>query len=445
MSTATHALPAGSLLAHYRIEEQIGEGAMGTVYRAHDEGLDRKVAVKVLRSGASTLTLRVDRFFQEARAAARVNHPNLTHVHYVGGDGSYRFFAMEYVQGASLDDYVAERGTIGLEEGLDILIQAAAGLAAAHDEGIIHRDVKPSNILVRGDGRVKITDFGLSKSIVGDVIQSQEGIVTGTPTFMSPEQCRGRKVDTRADIYALGLTGWTLFVGEPPFPGRNLGEVLNDQINTPLPSLTARRPDLSPSVERVLQRMCAKDPDDRPADMHAVIEMLEACRPRALHPAPIVARAVAVGIDLFAALVVALSAVFGLLIWLGEEALHGELSWTIFCLLFVASTVFAEACWQTTLGKWFLNLCVRARDGSEAPRRAYVLRALYRFPSLCVGALGLTMLVPVVDGWVSMVGGAAILGGLIAFYASNGRTLSDIWTKTRVVYAMPPDERRRRD
>jgi serine/threonine-protein kinase len=442
MTTATHTLPAGSILAHYRIEEQIGEGAMGTVYRAHDEGLDRKVAVKVLRSGASAITTRIDRFFQEARAAARVNHPNLTHVHYVGADGSYRFFAMEYVQGDSLDDYVTRVGRIDLEEGIDILVQAASGLAAAHDEAIVHRDVKPSNVLIRSDGRVKITDFGLSKSMAGDVAQSHEGLVTGTPSFMSPEQCRGGKIDARADIYALGLTAWSMFVGEPPFPGSNLGEVLNDQMNTPLPPITARRPDLSPSIERVLGKLCAKSPEDRPADMHEVVELLEACRPRALHPAPIVARAVAVSLDLIASLVAMMSISFTVEALKGEGALPENLHFTVYSVLFMLMTVVAETRYQLTIGKWFLNLCVRAADGSEAPRKAYFLRAVLRFPSFAFGAVGLSMLLPGVDLYVDVLGLAAILVGLIAFYATKGKTLSDLLTKTRVVYAMPPDERR---
>ena len=444
--TATTVLPAGSLLAHYRIEEKIGEGAMGTVYRAHDEGLDRKVAVKVLRPGVTGMTVRVDRFFREARAAARVTHPNLTHVHYVGGDGSYRFFAMEYVIGESLDDHVLSKGPLNLESGIDLLVQAAAGLAAAHEVSIVHRDVKPSNILVQPDGTVKVTDFGLSKSIEADVAQSQEGAVTGTPTYMSPEQCRSRKVDARADVYALGLTVWAMFVGAPPFPGPNLGDVINDQINTPLPSLTARRPDLPRSHERVLERMCAKQPEDRPADMHAVIELLEACRPRAVHPAPIVARAVAVGLDLVAALVAMMSISFLMQAFEGDSdelrfTLSGEFQFALFAFLFMVMTITPEVRHQMTLGKWFLNLCVRARDGSEAPRRAYFLRAILRFPSLAFGATGLGMLLGFLDGPMDLLALAAVVLGLGAFYLTKGKTLSDLLTKTRVVYLMPTDER----
>jgi len=438
--TAEPQLPAGAMLAHYRIEEPIGQGAMGTVYRAHDEGLDRTVAVKVLRPAVSGMTVRVDRFFQEARAAARVSHPNLTHVHYVGGDGSYRFFAMEYVRGRSLDEVVAADGVPDLETALDLLVQAAAGLAAAHEAGIVHRDVKPSNVLVRDDGTVKITDFGLSKSIDADVRISHDDSVIGTPIYMSPEQCRSRDVDARTDVYCLGLTAWALLVGHAPYPGPSLGDVLHDQINTPLPSLTAERPDLPVALGRVLQAMCAKDPADRPASMREVIRRLEGCRPRAIHPAPIVARAVAVALDLVAAFV-ALGAVAFAIRRVGGGELGEGLELVIFSFLFLGFTVFAEVRHGLTLGKWFLDLRVRAADGTEASRRAQWLRGLLRFPGAFVWASGLPMLLPFVGTVATIAGGAAVVAGLGCFYAAKGRTLSDVLTKTRVTYDMPPDAR----
>ena len=440
--TATPPLPTGSLLAHYRIEKPVGEGAMGTVYRAYDEGLDRTVAVKVLRQSVSGMTVRVDRFFREARAAARVSHPNLTHVYFVGGDGSYRFFAMEYVTGHSLDHYVNEKGTPDLETAMDILSQAAAGLEAAHRAGIVHRDVKPSNIIVREDGTVKITDFGLSKSIDSDVKISHDDAVIGTPIYMSPEQCRSKPVDPRSDIYCLGLTAWAMLVGRPPYPGPSLGDVIHDQINTPLPSLTEERPDLPPALERVLRKMCAKDPDHRPGSMREVIDLLEGCRPRAVHTAPIVARAVAVGFDGLAALVALSAIVFAVTRAAGEDLAPG-VEGLIVSLLFVGFTILPELRHRVTLGKWFLNLEVRAEDGSEASPRAILLRGFIRFPAACIGALGLTLLpfLSFLAMPIFVVGLGAIAAGIVSFYVAKGRTLSDVLTKTRVVYRMPPDER----
>lgn len=440
--TKTKPLPAGSMLAHYRLDEVVGEGAMGTVYKARDEGLDRTVAVKVLRPAVSGMTVRVDRFFREARAAARINHPNLTHVYYVGGDGSYRFFAMEYVHGQDVAELVDGEGRPDLERAIDLLVQAASGLAAAHEQGIVHRDVKPSNILVRPDGTVKITDFGLSKSVDADVKISQDDTVIGTPIYMSPEQCRSRDVDARTDIYCLGLTAWALLVGRPPFPGPSLGDVLHDQINTPLPSLADERPDLPRSLDKVLQRMCAKDPDKRPQSMSEVVSMLEACRPRAVHAAPIVARGVSVCFDFLAAFV-AFGAISFLIGAASGEQLPGELPTVLLSVIFLAFTVLAEVRYHLSLGKWFLNLEVRSADGSEPPRRRMWLRGLLRFP----GAFGWALALPMIPGlaildWVfSGLALLAILGGLATFYAANGRTLSDLLTKTRVVYRMPPDER----
>lgn len=440
-TTAAPPLPPGSLLAHYRLEEPVGEGAMGTVYRARDEGLDRTVAVKVLRPGTSGMSMRVDRFFREARAAARVNHPNLCHVYFVGGDGSYRFFAMEYVHGQSLDELIVAEGTPDLDGALDLLVQAAEGLAAAHDAGIVHRDVKPSNILIRPDGSVKITDFGLSKSIEGDPNLSQEGTVTGTPTFMSPEQCRGRKVDARSDVYALGLTAWTMLVGRPPYPGRNLGQVIDDQLNRPLPPLLKERPDLPPSLERVIMQMCAKDPDRRPADMHRVAELLEGCRPRAVHAAPVMARAVAVAVDLVLGLVALAAVEFPIERYAGF-AFPDRVNGILLALLFAFTTLYGELRHGRTLGKWFMDLVVRSADGGEPRPRAVVARFALRFPGALFWAVALPLLHASLVTAANLLTAAAVLGGLAAFYVTKGHTLSDLWTRTRVVYAMPPDERK---
>ena len=364
-------------------------------------------------------------------------------VYYVGGDGSYRFFAMEFVKGQSLDEYVEEHGSPDLETAINWLVQAAAGLAAAHEAGIVHRDVKPSNVLVRTDGTIKITDFGLSKSLDADINLSQEDSVIGTPIYMSPEQCRSKRVDARADIYCLGLTAWALFTGKPPYPGPSLGDVLHDQINTPLPSLTAVRPDLPDSLERILRKMCAKKPEDRPDSMQEVMRLLEGCRPRAVHPAPIVARAVAVFLDLLIAVVLMGGIAFAIRRSSGRE-FDGGYEGVLFSLLFLALTVLAEMRHGVSLGKWFLNLHVRAEDGSDPSRRALWLRGLLRFPGVFVWAFGLPLLFPVLEDVVTGFAIMATLGGLGCFYVTKGRTLSDLLTHTRVTYDMPPDVRKAR-
>src|SRR5262245_37951276 len=232
-----HVLPAGTPLAHYLLGDVLGSGAMGTVYRAHDRGLDRGVAVKILKPGIADDPRAVERFFREARAAARVSHPNLAHVCFVGSESGRSFFAMEHVEGSDLEEHVKRHGPLPLADAVDALVQAARGLAAAHGAGVVHRDVKPSNLIRRPDGTVKVTDFGLARSVEGDSEASAVGQVIGTPTYMSPEQVRGEGADVRSDVYMLGLTAFFLLAGRPPFPGPTLGKVLSDQVSAPLPSV----------------------------------------------------------------------------------------------------------------------------------------------------------------------------------------------------------------
>ena len=257
-------LSTGTRIAHYEIEAPIGEGAMGVVYRAHDTALERPVAVKVLKSAVAEDEALVQRFFREARAAAKVNHPHLTHIYFVGEEGDAHFFAMELLPGQDLEACVKEHGPLPWARALEVLIQTAKGLAAAHAAGVIHRDVKPSNVILQPDGQAKVTDFGLAKSLQADVDATQAGSLLGTPTYMSPEQCRGRTVDARSDVYALGLTGWFLLTGNPPHEGESLGDMLDRQMNEPLPSLAEALPDAPKELGEALRDMCAKDPDKRP-------------------------------------------------------------------------------------------------------------------------------------------------------------------------------------
>jgi len=179
-----------------------------------------------------------------------------------------------------------------------VLVQAARGLRAAHRAGVVHRDIKPSNLLVQPDGEVRITDFGLAKSLDADVDATQAGLVSGTPTYMSPEQCRGRPVDHRSDIYALGLTAFTLLTGRKAFEADSLGSMIDSQLNVPLPRLQRDGVDLPDEVDEVVRRMCAKDRDGRYEDMEAVIRALEGCRTRPVPGAPLATRLMAAAIDL---------------------------------------------------------------------------------------------------------------------------------------------------
>jgi len=199
-------LAPGTQLAHYVIGGTLGAGGMGTVYEARDTALDRTVALKILDPKLAEDPEVVTRFHREARAAARRNHPNLAHIYFVGSLGGLHYFAMEHVPGANLEDHVKAHGPQSPAFAADVIVQAAHGLAAAHVAGVVHRDVKPSNIMLTPDGLVKVTDFGISKLIEGDPGITGAGRLLGTPLFMSPEACGEKPTDARSDIYSLGLT-----------------------------------------------------------------------------------------------------------------------------------------------------------------------------------------------------------------------------------------------
>jgi uncharacterized RDD family membrane protein YckC len=427
-------LPPGSMLAHYRIRGKLGSGAMGTVYRAHDTSLERVVAVKVLKPGVAGDPTMVERFFREARAAARVNHANLAHIYFVGSQGDQRFFAMEYVPGSTLEARVNEAGPMPIDDAVDALVQAARGLGAAHAAGVIHRDVKPSNLILRPDGVLKLTDFGLAKSLDADPNLSAEGLATGTPAFMAPEQCRGEPVDARTDVYALGLVGWFLLVGRPPFTGPSLGKVLNDQMNTLLPPVTTERPDASPMLEEALDRMCAKDPARRPTSMAEVVELLEAVRPRTLDRAPLAARVAALGVDLAGLTILwsALALPFSLALRLDvTDTRVGDL---VAVSLLALGQLGMEAWHGASPGKMLFHLAVVREDGTRPSLGALAARFVLRFPHAPVAFL--TFAWHAARPASIALTAAALLAGAIC-HLVRGRTLSDFATGTNVVYRLP--------
>jgi uncharacterized RDD family membrane protein YckC/tRNA A-37 threonylcarbamoyl transferase component Bud32 len=440
MTTTTEpTLAPGTRLAHYEIERVLGSGAMGTVYRAHDTSLDRAVAVKVLRSRLAEDPAVVERFVREARAAARVNHPNLTHIYFVGSEQGRNYFAMEYVPGTTFEEEIAARGPMPLARFVDVIVQSARGLAAAHGANVVHRDVKPSNLMLLPDGTVKVTDFGLAKSLGGDVDASGGGSLLGTPTYMAPEQCRGRGVDARTDVYALGLTAWFLLAGKPPFAAESLGQMLQDQMNTPLPSICDVRPELPPALDRVLASLCEKDPAKRPSSMEEVAALFEPFRPRPLETATIMSRATALFIDATLLAIVA-GLLGGLRLGLNELVGFRIVPDYAFGLMFVAATAAmqlgCEAWFGTTIGKWLFNLEVVRQDGAAAGRVALLTRFIVRFPGLA------WFLLPASARWMDvtfvLLQILAFVLGFAAFFAYRGRTIADLATKTRVVYRARP-------
>lgn len=447
-------LAEGTTLAHYSIRSVLGAGGMGTVYLAEDTALERPVAVKVLNHEVAGDAAFTDRFVREARAAASVSHPNLTHVYFVGTSEGRPFFAMEYCPGTTLEEIARRESPVPLERGIRLLAQAARGLAAAHGAGVVHRDVKPGNLLVLPDGTVKVADFGLAKSLAADVVATA-GRIMGTPTYMSPEQVRGRPVDARTDVYLLGLTAWCLFAGRPPFASEQVGELIHDQMNTPLPDLEGPRPDLPPALGELLSRMCEKDPAKRPASMEEVARRLEGMLPRQLNPGSLVARGFAASVDmaLFAMLLAAGVGVFlGLRLLLqgeqvgqvGGAALEAmDAGGTVDLLLSVLAGLASaavlllsqfglEAWTGRTLGKWMLNLQVVREDGNRPAAAALLLRFLLRYPMVALFLVPDSL--PAARAVLAGVQALAVGAGVVTFFFSSGRTLSDRLTGTRVVY-----------
>jgi uncharacterized RDD family membrane protein YckC len=432
--------PPGTMFAHYRLERLLGEGGMGSVFLARDEGLDRAAAVKVLRPEVADNAEVVERFVREARAAARVTHPNLAHVYFVGMQEGRPFFAMEYLPGKTLEALVKDGGPLPLTSGLDLLVQAARGLAAAHGAGVVHRDVKPSNLMVLPEGTLKVADFGLAKSTGGDAAATGGGRILGTPQYITPEQIRSRPVDGRTDVYLLGLTAYYAFAGKPAYGSDEVGEVIAGQLSEPLPSLAATRPDLPPALEALLVRMCDKDPAKRPASMEEVAAALLALRPRTLRLAPLVARAVALGIDI----VFAMACTFGLG-FAAVALLHGGVP-NVQALaeadvlgdlvgLAVFFLVFPVLEWRLgqTLGKRLLDLEVVRVDGNRPPLGPLVGRLALRFPWILLPSALLPW--TFADGALLGLTLLAWLAGLVCYFVKDGRTLSDLWTGTRVAYA----------
>ena len=253
----------GDFLAHYRIVEKVGIGGMGTVYKAHEPALDRLVGIKVLHFQMASDPQFTSDFLREAQAVAKLNHPNVVHIYYVAQQGGFLFFAMEFVDGYSIYDMLMDKKIVPEKQMLGWARQSAVGLQHAQQHNIIHRDVKPANIMITRDGVVKITDFGLAKFLSRLQNQSLPEDAIGTPEYMSPEQAQGHPNDHRSDIYSLGATIYHAMAGRPPFISNNPLEVVRQQINVPAPPIQRFNPAISPVTGRILAKCLAKQPGAR--------------------------------------------------------------------------------------------------------------------------------------------------------------------------------------
>jgi serine/threonine protein kinase/DNA-binding NarL/FixJ family response regulator len=266
--------PPQRLQDRYSLVEPLGEGSMGLVYRAHDETLDRDVAVKFLRPERVAGGQASARFVREARAVARLSHPNIMTLYDVGREAEWHYLVLEHIPGLDLHTAMVERGgPLPLCEAVHVIRGALEALAYAHDRDIVHRDVKPENIMITPDGQVKVTDFGLALAR-SDVRVTQEDTIVGTVLYLAPEMIAGQPTDRRADLYAIGAVMYELLTGRPPFVGDDPLAVFSLVLNAPLTSPRVLDPSIPTAVEQVILRLLAKDPDERFASAHEVLTAL---------------------------------------------------------------------------------------------------------------------------------------------------------------------------
>ncbi len=417
----------GQYLAHFLIEQRIGRGGMGAVYRATDIALDRPVAVKVLAAQVADNPVRVERFYREARAQARIQHPNVAHIYFVGEDRGRLFYAMEYIVGESLAERLERVGALPLADAVEMCRMAARGLRAAQAHGFTHRDIKPSNLMVDGNGTLKVVDFGLvtagaeartagaAEAAVGagggrmpssfgsagsgsfgssgsgssgssgpsgssgsgssgshPRLTATAGNLLGTPLYMAPEQARGDEVDFRTDVYALGVTLHQLVTGAPPFAGDDVATLLRKHRSEARPRAGTSRSQRRrlASFDRVCDRMMAKRPSDRYDSYEALIADLDQLNPARARAAGLWARSAAFGIDL---------ALVGLMRGALEFVVQPREDFGVMGLLVLVYFAGCHGLWGRTLGKAALELeVVVAGEGGPA-RGIGLSRALWRW------------------------------------------------------------------
>ena len=367
----------GQTLGHFRVDARLGRGGMGAVYRAWDASLEREVALKVLLAASDSAR---ERFLREARVQAKLKHPNVVPIHFVGQQGDLSFLVMDVIEGESLSDVLARVGALDETRALDVTDAIASALAAGSDAGLVHRDVKPSNILIDKSGRILLADFGLAKTVTLDGAISapttdspdksgtltRAGAILGTPAYLAPEQARGDAVDFRADMYALGVTLYEALAGQPPFTGENAGALLKQHLNEEPIKPRVLAPHLRPAVEALVMRLLAKQPEARFSSYAELRAAIENAREKLAVPATFFVRLVAFAIDL-----AAIGAYAGVVFLLTRIS---TLAWLASILSFAA----LERVWSTP-GKKLMRIRVVDRRGDPPSWSMVIARSVLRF------------------------------------------------------------------
>ena len=252
--------PGVYLQNRYEVLEQVGSGGMSEVYKAKCHKLNRLVAVKVLKEEFSSDAGFVSKFKMEAQAAARLSHPNIVNVYDVIDEGKLHYIVMELIEGVTLKGYIARKGKLEAKESIGIGIQVAQGIAAAHEQGIIHRDIKPQNVIISMDGKVKVTDFGIARGVSTQTLTSA---AMGSVHYISPEQARGGYSDNRSDIYSLGITLYEMLTGRVPYEGDNTVAIALAHLEEAMVPPSVYNPEIPASLERIILKCTAKKPENR--------------------------------------------------------------------------------------------------------------------------------------------------------------------------------------
>ncbi len=252
----------GKTVGNYKIEEKLGEGGMGAVYRGVDTMLDREVAIKALKPELASQTSIVERFRSEAVTLAKLNHPNIASLYSLFRQGEELYMVLEYVRGETLDSILQKRGALPSEEAIPVFCQVLDGINHAHEFGIVHRDIKPANMMLTENGKLKVLDFGIAR-LLGSARMTRAGNIIGTLEYMAPEQVKGQETDARSDIYALGMMLYEVLTGKTPFDTENEFELMKLQTETmPIPPREIN-PDIPEEVEAAIMQAIAKDPNER--------------------------------------------------------------------------------------------------------------------------------------------------------------------------------------
>ena len=288
-SAPADVLPGRMLDRRYHVRSRIAHGGMATVYLATDTRLDREVALKVMHVDLARDDDFVSRFIGEAKSVAKLSHPNIVGVYDQGADGQYLYLVMEYVPGRTLRALLRERGWLPWQEALSVLDPVLAGLAAAHQAGIAHRDVKPENVLITADGRVKVVDFGLARASAA-VSNTRAGTIIGSVSYIAPEQVTGAVTDARTDVYSAGILLFEMLTGRVPFTGETPLAVAYAHVNSDVPPVSTLVGGIPPSVDQLVRAATSRDPQLRPADAGVFLRVERSLRgiaePASRSPAP---------------------------------------------------------------------------------------------------------------------------------------------------------------